>query len=876
MAAPAAPRGSALKDVIAYVEVWSANGTENYSKTFTNQLVEMGAKVSKTFNKQVTHVVFKDGHQRTWDKARARGVKLVSVLWVEKCRTAGVHVDEALFPAPNTHAHLPCAMKKKHKCMQPKDFVAKTPENDKRLQKKFEKMASEMQRQKTTQDNDVPVFSLESASPLTYSPTLRRYRGQHRAMEQRLREMKESRENLSPTSSQMIEKSHDTPVTSCEASLNISHDTLCSDSSFAAGPQLCPGDYHGSPCGSPERKPGGSGDPMDGDAWVSAPALLMSSPHLPPPGPLGLVTPQKPMDQPAEEEATRQSGAGAAWDKPWAEEAATVSGEQGSPSPLPAAQGQPWGPSGPRSSSAKRRTRSQHVRSPVEGQGKRQRHWGPSSEPRLPWLPAQSVPENPDPGASPYDDYFSPENLQERSSKSLLPEAPPPRSPAPPPWSPAPPPRSPAPPRARAAALRMSDFSCLGKSPSAVDVARFTADTGSSPQKRPSAGSGAPLRDVTFEVTPAEEGRPGCCGLAAAPGGSGRDFPRADLDVSPGEEQAAWGHDGDVTPPEGGRAETRGSANVGSAQKEDTPSRVLSTPAGESRRGSKPSLSGGRQGPEQCVMVSEAAGGGGLLTEVTWVTDLGVVEEEPGTAGILCDPAETGRFKCPEEEGVKNGSARCGVSEGPREACKNRIGPREEAKKARAAKPTRTLVMTSMPSEKQNIILRVVAKLRGFSLAREVCESTTHVLVGQALRTLNVLLGLARGCWILSFEWVLWSLELGHWVPEEPFELFDSFPAAPLCRRERHLSAGPYQGTLFAGQPTMFISPASSAPRAKLWELVRLCGGRVTEVARRASICIGPPHGKKKETVTYLSEKWILDSVTQHRVCAPENYLLPQ
>lgn len=37
-----------------------------------------------------------------------------------------------------------------HKCMQPKDFIPRTPENDKRLQKKFEKMAKELQKQKTT------------------------------------------------------------------------------------------------------------------------------------------------------------------------------------------------------------------------------------------------------------------------------------------------------------------------------------------------------------------------------------------------------------------------------------------------------------------------------------------------------------------------------------------------------------------------------------------------------------------------------------------------------------------------------------------------------------------------------------------------------
>lgn len=41
-------------------------------------------QVSRTFNKKVTHVVFKDGYQSTWDKAQRMGVKLVSVLWVDK------------------------------------------------------------------------------------------------------------------------------------------------------------------------------------------------------------------------------------------------------------------------------------------------------------------------------------------------------------------------------------------------------------------------------------------------------------------------------------------------------------------------------------------------------------------------------------------------------------------------------------------------------------------------------------------------------------------------------------------------------------------------------------------------------------------------
>lgn len=67
---------------------------------------------------------------------------------------------------------------------------------------------------------------------------------------------------------------------------------------------------------------------------------------------------------------------------------------------------------------------------------------------------------------------------------------------------------------------------------------------------------------------------------------------------------------------------------------------------------------------------------------------------------------------------------------------------------------------------KQNTVQQVVETLGGFSLVDSVCESTTHVVTGSPRRTLNVLLGIARGCWVLSFEWVgvssRWGLALSH------------------------------------------------------------------------------------------------------------------
>ncbi|NXL01730.1 MCPH1 protein, partial [Mesembrinibis cayennensis] len=206
--------------VSAFVEVWSSNRTENYSKTFEQQLLDMGAKVSKTLNKHVTHVVFKDGRLATWRKAQKMGVKIVSVLWVEKCRETGVHVDESLFPAVDTNEGLPLLIKK-HKCMQPKDFVEKTPENDRKLQRRLDQMAKELAVQKIAinAETDVPVLLFEDNGSLIYSP-VNKIKNQCSVMERRIKEMKEKRENLSPTASQMSQippssSPGDCPLSTC-------------------------------------------------------------------------------------------------------------------------------------------------------------------------------------------------------------------------------------------------------------------------------------------------------------------------------------------------------------------------------------------------------------------------------------------------------------------------------------------------------------------------------------------------------------------------------------------------------------------------------------------------------------------------------------
>ncbi|XP_063047122.1 microcephalin isoform X1 [Engraulis encrasicolus] len=194
--------------------------------------------------------------------------------------------------------------------------------------------------------------------------------------------------------------------------------------------------------------------------------------------------------------------------------------------------------------------------------------------------------------------------------------------------------------------------------------------------------------------------------------------------------------------------------------------------------------------------------------------------------------------------------------------------------KDKNVKSKRTLVMTSMPTEKQHTVLQVVKSLGGFSVVDAVCETTTHVVAGSPRRTLNILLGIARGCWVVSYEWILWCLEHRQWIPEEPYELSDHFPAAPICRLQQHLSAGEHQQDLFQGLPPMFVSPLVQPPRPSLQELIALCGGAVCQSVRQAGIFIGEYRGRKPEGARSLSEQWILDCVTHLKRLPFEDYNL--
>uniref|UniRef100_A0A131Y195 Putative transcriptional regulator brca1 n=1 Tax=Ixodes ricinus TaxID=34613 RepID=A0A131Y195_IXORI len=180
--------------------------------------------------------------------------------------------------------------------------------------------------------------------------------------------------------------------------------------------------------------------------------------------------------------------------------------------------------------------------------------------------------------------------------------------------------------------------------------------------------------------------------------------------------------------------------------------------------------------------------------------------------------------------------------------------------------------MTSIPPEDREVVRSVVLALGGFQVEAEVTPRTTHLVVGGAVRTLNLLSAMARGCWVLSTDWVYRSLEAGHWLDERPFELGEMFPAVRLSRQDR-AERRRDEGGLLAGTGAIYVSPESRPPPDKLRQLVQILGGKVAPSYLRCNVALGPVEAsKRRPDVRHVSEKWLLDSISEHRVLPFSGY----
>ncbi|XP_044731506.1 microcephalin isoform X2 [Chrysoperla carnea] len=185
-----------------------------------------------------------------------------------------------------------------------------------------------------------------------------------------------------------------------------------------------------------------------------------------------------------------------------------------------------------------------------------------------------------------------------------------------------------------------------------------------------------------------------------------------------------------------------------------------------------------------------------------------------------------------------------------------------------------TIVCTRLHGDQIDIFNQIVKKLGGFEIENNVSSATTHLVVGEASRTLNMLRAIIRGCWIVNYEWLLQSLEAGQWLQEELYEVTEFSPAVKKCRIERQTFGEPYAMNLFNECGKIYIGTQTSPKNSDLEQLVKLAGGTVATSPRLARIIVGQTYSNADNDVVCVTEKWVLESISHKSVKSFKHFLL--
>jgi len=84
----------------------------------------------------------------------------------------------------------------------------------------------------------------------------------------------------------------------------------------------------------------------------------------------------------------------------------------------------------------------------------------------------------------------------------------------------------------------------------------------------------------------------------------------------------------------------------------------------------------------------------------------------------------------------------------------------------------------------KSLVKSIVKSLGEAEMELNVSRRTTHV-VSTGVRTVNLLRGIIRGCWLVTLEWVLKSLENNAWLDPETFEMKHFSKAVQVRKRMR-------------------------------------------------------------------------------------------
>eukprot|EP00056_Hartaetosiga_gracilis_P010686 m.159249 g.159249 ORF g.159249 m.159249 type:complete len:276 (+) comp13366_c4_seq3:1842-2669(+) len=198
-------------------------------------------------------------------------------------------------------------------------------------------------------------------------------------------------------------------------------------------------------------------------------------------------------------------------------------------------------------------------------------------------------------------------------------------------------------------------------------------------------------------------------------------------------------------------------------------------------------------------------------------------------------------------------------------------------------------MISGLTAEEHSIVKGTIEMLEGFGLTETMTRKVTHIVCG-GKRTEKVVEGIARGLWIVSFEWILASTKANEWMSEEKYEMADVFPGAKVSRvrmkeekgfqlhnkpNNSVLSEEEDDEQLFSIRNPIYVCESTKPSKRFLEHIVTLSGGKVAFEAAFASVVVGcPPRRVVDEGVAVVREKWVIDTVATQKRLPHEQYVI--
>lgn len=204
------------------------------------------------------------------------------------------------------------------------------------------------------------------------------------------------------------------------------------------------------------------------------------------------------------------------------------------------------------------------------------------------------------------------------------------------------------------------------------------------------------------------------------------------------------------------------------------------------------------------------------------------------------------------------------------------LKPEKTVKPEKSLKKVFGLLLTGLSEDQKSTIqsnLQNLSKISGnnpFKVIKEYSpETVSHIICACAPkahcpRTLKYLLGIAGKAWIVSFDWILESLEAGAILDEKEFVVVGDEAVqcdTMACQKSR---ADP--GKLFEGKK-FYLAGLFNAPgpsKVELTNLIQIAGGAVCKKPEDGTFIVSNnSNGPKKGEMPYT---WLFDAISLYKI----------